>query len=91
MSIYVRAPFCARPTISSTTRPFTSQRTRAKATVYHVELEHAGKTYNLDVPAGQTILDVATEKYKLDLPYGQYSVLCLKTALWLKSFSFAPS
>ena len=48
---------------------------RAKATVYHVELEHSGKTYNLDVPAGQTILDVATEKYKLDLPYGQYCMM----------------
>jgi len=54
---------------------------RANATVYRVELEHSGKVHNLDVPAGQTILEVATEKYKLDLPHGQYLV-CKSRVSW---------
>ena len=66
-----RVSSCARAGASAT-RPFTSQRTaiRSKATVHKVEIVHEGKTYNLDVPAGETVLSVALDKYKLDLPHG---------------------
>ena len=64
-----------QPMQAAKVRPFTSQRTavRSSATTYKVEVQHQGKTYNMDVPAGQNVLEVALDKYKLDLPHGVWS------------------
>jgi hypothetical protein len=62
----IRRPF-------STTRPIKSRHrlhlVQTKA-VYKVDIEHSGKSYSLDVPEGESILSVAVDKYKLDLPHG---------------------
>ena len=39
--------------------------------IFKVTLEHEGKTHVLDVPEGETVLNVAVEKYKLNLPHGK--------------------
>lgn len=61
---------------ASLARPFTAQRpvrrvrvAATTATTYKVELQHEGKTFNIDVPAGESILSAALDK-GLQLPHG---------------------
>lgn len=61
-------------------RPFTtarpSLRTRTIARSHTVVLEHEGKTHELSVPDGSTILDVALDK-GIDLPYDCKLGVCM--------------
>lgn len=63
---------------ASLARPFTAQRpvrrvrvAATTATTYKVELQHEGKTFNIDVPAGESILSAALDK-GLQLPHGAH-------------------
>ena len=65
---------------ASLARPFTAQRpvrrvrvAATTATTYKVELQHEGKTFNIDVPAGESILSAALDK-GLQLPHGAHGV-----------------
>lgn len=43
---------------------------------HKVEIEHCGQTYNLDVPDGKTILEVALDK-GIDLPHDCKLGVCM--------------
>ncbi|GAX74127.1 hypothetical protein CEUSTIGMA_g1576.t1 [Chlamydomonas eustigma] len=67
-------------------RPFTTMRpikfrptlpAVRTAAVYKVEIEHLGKSYSLDVPEGESILSVARDKYKLNLPHDCNLGVCM--------------
>ncbi|GFR42793.1 hypothetical protein Agub_g3757 [Astrephomene gubernaculifera] len=55
----------------------TGVRVMAARTTYKVEVEHAGKTIELMVPEGQTILNAALDK-KIQLPHDCNLGVCCK-------------
>lgn len=63
-----------------------SQRQLVLARSHKVEIEHQGKTYNLEVPDGATILEVALDN-GLDLPHDCKLGVCMtcpaKLVRWL--------
>jgi ferredoxin len=47
---------------------------------YHVEIQHQGQTYSLDVPENKTILEVANQEAGLDLPSSCTAGVCTTCA-----------
>lgn len=60
---------------SSSLAPST-HRSLVLARSHKVQIEHEGKTYDLEVPEGQTILEVALDK-GLDLPHDCKLGVCM--------------